>query len=412
MSQIAIIGGGAAGLMAAAVLGEHSEHRVTLFEGSGRFGRKLRITGKGRCNVTNAAPVAKMPEMIPRGGKFLLTALYSFPPEEVCRFFEERGVPLKTERGGRIFPVSDQAGDVVDCLVRAALKSNRVKKCLQRVRALEKTEEGFLIHTEEKALLFDRVLLATGGLSYPRTGSTGDGYAFARALGHHVEPPRPALCPLVTSESLPREAMGLSLKNCAIRVETLGGKRVYEDFGELLFTHFGLSGPVILSASSYLDFTAEKSYRLILDLKPALTREMLDQRILRDFKEWNQRDLIRVAAGLLPQKLLSPLLRRAGLEEHKKVSSLTREERLRLVDTVKALSFTLTGHRPIEEAIVTRGGVSLKEINPRTMESKLIPGLYFAGEVMDADALTGGFNLQIALSTGHLAGESLSREEL
>lgn len=410
--KIAIIGGGAAGLMAAATAGTNGSVSVVLYEKNAFLGKKLAITGKGRCNVTNTASIAEMEQVIPRGAKFLRTALYAFPPEEVRSFFENAGVPLKEERGGRIFPVSDKARDVVDALVKKALESPSVTLRKEAVQAIEKTDSGFFVKSEKRSDLFDRVLIATGGKSYPLTGSTGDGYRFAGLLGHSVTEPAPALVPLTVKESLPRDAMGLSLKNAALTVKTVSGKTVYEDFGEMLFCHFGISGPMVLSASSYLDFEKEKTYRVFLDLKPALTEEALDKRILSDFEENRNRDLINAMNRLLPQKLIAPILAVARQDERKKVHLVTREERRRLVEAMKKLPLTVTGTRPIEEAIVTRGGVSLKEINPRTMESKIVHGLYFAGEILDADALTGGFNLQIAFSTGRLAGENISREEL
>lgn len=410
--KIAIIGGGAAGLMAASAAEKTPATDIVLYEKNAFLGKKLAITGKGRCNVTNTASVAEMEGMIPRGAKFLRSALYAFPPEAVRAFFEEAGVPLKEERGGRVFPVSDKARDVVDALVKKALASPRVTLRKEEVLSVEKSENGFVVKSEKKADVFDRVLIATGGKSYPLTGSTGDGYRFARELGHTVTPLAPALVPLLVRESLPKEAMGLSLKNCALSIKTLSGKTVYEDFGEMLFCHFGISGPMVLSASSYLDFEKEKSYRVFLDLKPALSEEMLDKRILSDFRENQNRDLINAMNRLLPQKLIAPLLAAAELDERKKVNLITKEERHRLIGALKHLPLTAVGTRPLAEGIITRGGVSLKEIDPRTMESKLFKGLFFAGEILDADALTGGFNLQIAFSTGFLAGESISREEL
>lgn len=409
--KIAIIGGGAAGLTAACFAAKAPKAEIVLYEKNAFLGKKLAITGKGRCNVTNTASVAEMERVIPRGAKFLRTALYAFPPEAVRSFFEEAGVPLKEERGGRVFPVSDKARDVVDALVKKALASTRVTLRKETVLSVKK-EKSFLIETEKRVDTFDRVLIATGGKSYPLTGSTGDGYRFAEELGHRTIPPAPALVPLITLESLPQEAMGLSLKNCALKVKTLAGKTVYEDFGEMLFCHFGISGPMVLSASSYLDFEKEKQYHVFLDLKPALSPEALDRRILSDFEENRNRDLINAMNRLLPQKLIAPILSLAVPDARKKVHLVTREERRRLVETMKNLPLTVTGTRPLSEGIVTRGGVSLKEIDPRTMQSKLVPNLFFAGEVIDADALTGGFNLQIAFSTGYLAGENISREVL
>ena len=411
MGKIAIIGGGAAGLLAAGTAGEKGAD-VTLFEKNPMTGKKILITGKGRCNVTCDAEVREMEKHLPRGGKFLRSALYAFPPSEVFRFFEEEGVPLKIERGGRVFPVSDRARDIRDALERYALREKNVTLKKEKVLSVKKDGEAFLIETPKGTERFQRVLIATGGLSYPGTGSDGDGYRFAKAFGHHITPCRPALIPLTVKESLPADAMGLSLKNIAARFETLSGKRVYEDFGEMLFCHFGVSGPVILSASSYLDFEKEKEYRLFLDLKPALTTEELDKRVLSDFKDNQNRDFINALSRLLPQKLIGPIVALSEIDPRKKVNLISREERQTLVSLLKKLPLTITGTRPVKEAIVTRGGVDLKEVDPRTMGSRLVPGLYFAGEVLDADGLTGGFNLQIAFSTARLAGESLSKEEL
>lgn len=406
--KIGIIGGGAAGLMAACAAAEAGAESITLLEQNPFCGKKLAITGKGRCNVTNVTPVRDLASFIPRGEKFLRTALYAFPPDAVMNFFEEAGVPLKVERGGRVFPVSDKAKDIVNALVNRTLSFPGVTLKKEKVLTVSKTENGFQVKTSEGLLTFHRLLIATGGASYPACGSTGDGYRFARDLGHTVTSPAPSLIPLVVRESFPEECMGLSLKNTAITVKTPSGKKIYEDFGEMLFTHFGVSGPTILSASAYLDFQKESEYRLTLDLKPALTPEELDKRVLSDFEESKNRDLVNSLDRLLPQKMIRPIIKMAKLDERKKVHLITREERLRFVSLLKALPLTVTGTRPIKEAIITRGGVALKEINPKTMESRLVPDLFFAGEVLDADALTGGYNLQIAFSTAHLAGESIA----
>lgn len=411
MGKIAIIGGGAAGLLAAGTAGENGAD-VTLFEKNPMMGKKILITGKGRCNVTCDAEVRDMEKNLPRGAKFLRSALYAFPPSEVFRFFENEGVPLKIERGGRVFPVSDRARDIRDALEQYAFREKNVRRKKEKILSVEKNEEGFLLETSKGRERFEKVLVATGGLSYPGTGSDGDGYRFAKALGHSITPCKPSLIPLTVRETLPAEAMGLSLKNIAVRLETVAGKKVYEDFGEMLFCHFGVSGPVILSASSYLDFEKEKEYRLLIDLKPALTAEELDKRVLSDFKENQNRDFINSLSRLLPQKLIEPLVLLSGIDPRKKVNLIRREERQKLVSLLKKLPLTVTGTRPIKEAIITRGGVDLREVDPRTMESRLVPGLYFAGEVLDADGLTGGFNLQIAFSTGRLAGLALSKEEL
>ena len=404
--EICVVGGGAAGLMAAAAAAEAGA-AVTVLEKTDRPGKKLRITGKGRCNVTCAADPAAMQEKIARGAKFLRTALYAFPPSETVRFFEAAGVPLKEERGGRIFPVSDNAHDVADALLRRAKAAGAAVR-RGAVTAVEKTGDLFLVRCGGEALFFDRVILATGGASYPGTGSTGDGYGFARALGHTVNDPRPSLIPLITEGDLAGHLLGLSLKNAAITVKD-GKKTVFRAFGELVFTHFGLSGPIVLSASAHLDFAAGKTYALFIDLKPALDRETLDKRILRDLGAAANRDLVNAVTGLYPHKLILPLLETAGLDPRKKANEVTRAERARLLETTKALPFTVVGARPLSEAIVTRGGVALSEVDPRTMESRLVPGLFFAGELLDADAETGGFNLQIAWATGRLAGLSAAR---
>ncbi len=411
MGKIAIIGGGAAGLLAAGTAGE-SGAEITLYEKNPITGKKILITGKGRCNVTNDSEVREMEKNLPRGGKFLRSALYAFPPSEVMRLLEEVGVPLKVERGNRVFPVSDRAKDIRDALEKYALDGKNITVKKEKVLSVKKEGDVFLVETGKGKEVFSRVLIATGGLSYPGTGSDGDGYRFAKAFGHSVVPCRAALVPLTVKEDLPREAMGLSLKNIAIRIENIAGKKVYEDFGEMLFCHFGVSGPVILSASSYLDFDKEKEYRLFIDLKPALSTEELDKRVLSDFKDNQNRDFINALNRLIPQKLIEPMVSLSGMDPRKKVNLIRREERQKFVSLLKKLPLTVTGTRPIKEAIVTRGGVDLKEVDPRTMESRLVPGLYFAGEVLDADGLTGGFNLQIAFSTGRLAGESLSKEEL
>ena len=404
MKDIAILGGGAAGLTAA-VFADAGE--ITLYEKNALLARKLRITGKGRCNLTNTAPVREMGEVVPRGEKFLRTALYAFPPDAVMSFFEGLGVPLKVERGGRVFPVSDRADDVAEALIAAALKNPRLTVKKEAVKSVSRTGDGFLIRTDKGGEAFRKVLIATGGASYPATGSTGDGYRFARELGHSVSSPLPSLVPLTVKEGFCRACMGLSLKNTGVRFRTAAGKTVYEDFGELLFTHFGVSGPTVLSASAYLDFTNHSEYRLTLDLKPALSPEECDRRVLRDLEENRGKDLVNALDRLLPNKMIRPILALAGLDEREKAHAVTREERQRLSGLLKALDLTVTGTRPLSEAIVTRGGVELAQIDPRSLESRLVPGLYFAGEVLDADALTGGFNLQIAFATGRLAGKSM-----
>ena len=411
MLEIGIVGGGAAGLTAACAAAEENPAcRILLWEKMPVCGKKICITGKGRCNVTNDSTPAEVSEKILQGGRFLRTALYAFPPSAVMEFFENEGVPLKTERGRRVFPVSDKAGDIAEALRKKAFSYGNVRLCRETVLSVEKAER-FLVKTGTGGTFCDRLILATGGLSYPGCGSTGDGFRFARALGHTVTPLVPGLVPLLTEEADAAEMMGLSLKNAAITVTAENGKKVYADFGEMLFCHFGVSGPVILSASSRLSFASGERYRLSIDLKPALSFEELDARLLRDFSENRNRDFLNSLSALLPQKMIPVAVRRSGIDPHKKVNAVTREERHALCRLLKDFSFTLTGTRPVKEAIITRGGVALSEIDPRTLSSKLVPGLYFAGEMLDADAPTGGYNLQIAFSTGHLAGKKAATEE-
>lgn len=402
-----VIGAGPAGMMAAIAAARRGK-AVTLLERNNRFGKKLSITGKGRCNMTNACDLEDFFTHIPTNPSFLYSALYTFTNEDTVRFFEELGVPTKVERGGRVFPQSDRAGDVVDAMARA-MKEAGVQVVLQRVKRLVVTDGAVSsIITEQNNFPCESVVLATGGASYPQTGSTGDGYAMARALGHTVLPQSPSLVPLVTVEDT-SELQGLALKNCAITVRA-NGKKLYDDFGEMLFTHFGLSGPIVLSASSHLH-GAEKGAVVSIDLKPALTVEELDRRILRDFQKQLNRQFGNALSDLLPSKMIPYFVQRSGIPADEKVHSITRQQRAALVDLFKNLTFTVRSFRPLVDAIITRGGVATSEINPSTMESKLVRNLYFAGEIIDVDAYTGGYNLQIAFSTGHLAGESLANGE-
>lgn len=410
MGELGIIGAGAAGLMAAvSAAKENPAWRIFLWEKNPVCGKKIRITGKGRCNLTNNSTVPEAEEKIIRGGKFLRTALYAFPPESVMAFFENAGVPLKTERGGRVFPVSDKAGDIAEALIRTAKSFENIVFVHEKVLSVQKKDGGFAVITPGGEHGVDRVILACGGASYPLCGSTGDGYAFAEAFSHRVEKARPSLIPLITREET-APLMGLSLKNVRLRIKKTDGKLMFSDFGEMLFTHFGISGPLVLSASAQLDFEKDGEYRALIDWKPALTVEMLDARLQRDFAEKQNRDFLNALEDLLPKKAIPVMVEKSGVAPHKKVHSVTREERMRLLSLLKAFPLSLVGTRPLAEAIVTRGGVALSEINPRNMESKKVPHLYFAGEIIDADALTGGYNLQIAFSTGHLAGKSAVRE--
>ncbi len=402
--RIAVIGAGAAGMMAAGRAAELGGE-VTLYEKNSFSGKKLRITGKGRCNVCNDCDINTVIENVPTNPRFLYAALNAFSPADTKAFFEERGVPLKTERGNRVFPVSDNAEDIVNAL-RAYTKENGVHYLSETVKSVRAEGDTFAV-TGDTVRIFDRVIVATGGASYPRTGSTGDGYRFARAFGLEVTGLSPSLVPLETIEREPCEMQGLSLKNTALEVmDTVGGKCIYRDFGEMLFSHYGVTGPMILSASSHLKNIERGRYILKLDLKPALDEKTLDARLLSDFAKFQNRDFANSLGELLPQKMIPVIVRRSGIDPQKKVNAITREERHALLEILKGYTLTVKGFRPIDEAIITSGGVSVKELSPKTMEAKKVPGLYFCGEVIDVDAYTGGFNLQIAFSTARLAAEN------
>ncbi|MBQ2941197.1 MAG: NAD(P)/FAD-dependent oxidoreductase [Clostridia bacterium] len=403
--KVIIIGAGAAGLMAAYSAGKCG-HEVVLIEKNDRFGKKLAITGKGRCNVTNDSSVDELIKNVPVNGRFLYSAFNAFSAYDTMEFFENAGVKLKTERGNRVFPVSDKAQDIVNALVSEMKKYNvkAIKGNVVRITTANGAASGVLL-SDGKKISAERVIIATGGLSYPTTGSTGDGYKFAKELGHTVTEIKPSLVPLVTEESFPSEMMGLSLKNVAVTLYE-NGKKKYSDFGEMLFTHFGVSGPMILSASSHMKKDV-KSYKIEIDLKPALDEAALDKRILRDFEKYAKRDFINSLSDLLPQKMIPVIVKLSGIDERKTVCEITKEERRNLCYILKHLTLNIKDFRPVSEAIITSGGIKISEINPSTMESKIIPGLFFAGEVIDVDAYTGGFNLQIAFSTGYMAGNNL-----
>ena len=366
------------------------------------------ISGKGRCNLTNSCDVRRFMESVTKNAGFLYSALYFLPPQRLMELIEAQGLPLKTERGNRVFPRSDKAVDVVDA-VYAMAKDAGCGYMNAEVKSII-IENGVVagVETSSGKIEAGAVVVATGGASYTRTGSTGDGYRFAREAGHTVEPIRPSLVPLVTAGDTARRLMGLSLKNVALKLYEAGrDKPVFEDFGEMLFTHFGLSGPMVLSASAHME--QGKKYSIAIDLKPALTVEELSKRVARDFAENPNKDYVNSLDDLLPKKLITVIVDLSGIDPRKKVNSVTREERGRLAELLKKLEFTVTGTRPVEEAIITSGGVNVKEINPKTMESKLVKGLYFAGEVIDVDALTGGYNMHIAMATGALAGENAAK---
>ena len=407
MKKIAVVGCGAAGMMAAIFAARHGD-AVTVFEKNAKIGRKLYITGKGRCNLTNNCDSKTVIENTPTNGRFLYSALNRFSPADTMRFFEENGLPLKTERGHRVFPVSDKAADVVDTLLHTA-KREGVQITFQRVDELL-IKDGTVIglKTGTKELLFDKVIVACGGCSYPLTGSTGDGYRFARQAGHTVTTLKPSLVPLETEEIIPAEMVQLLLKNVALTVidTRQGGKKLYTDFGELQFMRYGVAGAVMLSASAHMKEMSPERYRLLIDLKPALSEEKLEARLLREINARHRETVSSLLRSLLPAAMLMLFLSKAGLSPDKNCSEITRTERRQLLMLLKAFPLTVKGFRPIEEAIVTSGGVSVREIDPKTMASKLVKGLYFAGEVIDVDAYTGGFNLQCAFATGVLAGEA------
>ena len=400
---VAVIGGGAAGLIACGKLGERVK-KVVLIEKNGFCGKKLRITGKGRCNITNAAKMSEFIDNIPTNGKFLYSALNNFTNEDITELLCSLGVDVKTERGGRVFPISDRARDVSDALTRYAFSKNVEKIWERAVEILEENGKVTGVKTNKRTIKADSVILATGGASYPLTGSTGDGYEMAKKLGHTVIPLRPSLVPLVTEEKWPKKLMGLTLKNVSLTLTDMSGKRIYEDFGEMLVTHFGISGPIVLSASAHI--RDKLPCRAYIDLKPALDNATLDRRLIRDFEKFARKYTVNSLEELLPKALIPVIIEFAGIEPHKEASCISKDEREKLVKIIKALPLTICKARPIEEAIITSGGIKVSEINPSTMESKIIKGLYFAGEIIDVDAYTGGFNLQIAFSTGALAGEN------
>ncbi len=405
-AEAVVVGGGAAGMMAALIAARRGRP-VTLVEHQRFCGRKLRITGKGRCNLCNNCDLKHFFQQVPGNPKFLYGALHRFPPADTMAFFEDLGVPLKTERGNRVFPVSDRAHDVANALENALRRAGVRMRFTEALRVT--TEAGAVsgLETGEGFLPAGSVLLATGGASYPGTGSTGDGYRMARELGHSLSPLRPSLVPLESDDPDCLQLQGFSLKNVRLTAYDSSGKAVYSDLGEMLFTHFGVSGPLVLSASSHLRDWSGGPCRLSLDLKPGLEPEQLDARILRDFEKYRNRDFRNALDDLAGRSMIPVLVRRSGIPEKTKVHSVTRSQRQNLVRLFKDFSISVTGPRPIAEAIVTAGGVRVGEIDPRTMESKLVRGLYFAGEILDTDAFTGGYNLQIAWSTGHLAGEHL-----
>ena len=419
--KVIVIGGGPAGIMAALNASKFGND-VTILEKMESIGKKLLITGKGRCNITSSLPIEEFIQNVPGNGMFLYSSFNKFTNQDIINMLENEGLKVKEERGHRIFPVTDNAKDVLNVFIKLLKKQNvkiQTNTKVEEIIVKEGKAVGVqcLFCDKKQTILADKIILATGGKSYPATGSTGDGYLLAQKLGHTIKEIKPSLVPLTAGGSslqICRQMQGLSLKNVAIKIKDVeNNKNIYEDFGEMLFTHFGVSGPIILSGSAHLlrypnveKLLQEEKICITLDLKPALTEKQLEQRILRDFEKEKNKEYKNSLNDLLPQKMIETIIQLSKINEEKKVNSITKEERKSLVNVLKNLEITISGFRPIEEAIITSGGISIKEINPKTMESKIVSGLYFAGEIIDVDAYTGGFNLQIAYSTGYVAGEN------
>ena len=415
MSKVIVVGGGPAGMMSAITSAENG-NEVILIEKMPSFGKKMLITGKGRCNITSSLYMSDFIKNTPGNGTFLYSAFQNYTNRDIIDFLKSQGLEVKEERGNRVFPVTDKSIDVVNCFLKRINELGIKCKLNTRVEKILIKENKVLgVRTEKEIIQADKIILATGGKSYPLTGSTGDGYKMASELGHEIVKIKPSLVPLeVYERDECKSLQGLSLKNIKIKfIDIEKNKIIYEDFGEMIFTHFGISGPTILSGSAHLvryknidELLKDKKIKLNIDLKPALTEEQLDNRILRDFKEVKNKQFKHSLDKLLPQKMIQTIIENSKIDPEKRVNEITREERKRLINNLKKLEVTIKGFRPVEEAIITSGGINVKEINPKTMESKLINGLYFAGEIIDVDAYTGGFNLQIAYSTGYTAGQS------
>ncbi|WP_314729879.1 NAD(P)/FAD-dependent oxidoreductase [Peptostreptococcus stomatis] len=411
MKKVIVIGAGAAGMMAAYFAAREGAH-VTIIEKNKILGRKIRITGKGRCNVTNASDLDTIINNIYRNGNFMYSSLYSFTNDDLIDLFESFGLKLKTERGNRVFPLSDKAIDVVKAMEKM-LDSQAVNiKTGAKVRSilLDGNKVKGLILSNGTKIFADKIILATGGKSYPLTGSTGDGYTMAKECGHRVTNLYPSLIGMETVQDIKRDMVGLNLRNISIKLYK-NSKEIYQDFGELEFREYGLDGPVIKSGSCYIDDFQKNNYRILLDLKPALSNEKLDARILRDFEKYSNNSFETGLKDLLHKKMIDYIIDKVGIDRKKPVHQVSKEERHRLLSLIKGIDFDIKRLRPIDEAIITEGGIEVKEVNPSTMESKLVEGLYFAGEILDVNAFTGGFNLQIAFSTGYLAGTSSAREK-
>ncbi|OQB25242.1 MAG: tricarballylate dehydrogenase [Firmicutes bacterium ADurb.Bin182] len=405
MARVTVIGGGPAGMLAASSAAL-AGNKVQLIEKNEKLGKKLYLTGKGRCNITNVSEGEQFFGNVARNPKFLYSALYEFGSNDIIRIIESQGVKVKTERGGRVFPSSDKSSDVLRALTQYVRSCGVEIRLNTNVQSIEKScPEGFTVYTDTGKISSDALILATGGVSYPKTGSTGDGYRFAAQFGHTIKQPKPSLVPLVTEEQWPKLLQGLTLKNVKLKAVS-NNKRVYEEQGEMMFTHFGVTGPLILSASSYIADSPENTI-LQIDLKPALDTKILDARVLRDFSKHGRKQISNALVDLLPSRLIPVIIKLSGLNPDKTADQISRQERFELVKLLKALPLTVKSVRSIDEAIVTRGGVCVNEISSSTMESKLQKGLFFAGEIIDVDGLTGGYNLQIAFSTGVLAGRSV-----
>ena len=406
MSTAIVIGGGPAGMIASGTLAKEFD-KVILIEKNKLLGKKLRITGKGRCNITNNTDIEEFINNVPTNPRFLYSAFYSFTNQDIIALLNSLGVKTKVERGERVFPESDSAKEVADALKKYALSKNVTLINAEVTELFTKDKKITGVKTTKGDFSADYVILATGGCSYPLTGSDGKGYQLAEEHGHSIIPPKPSLIPVVTHEKWVADLMGLSLKNIGISVINKKGKKIYSDFGEMLFTHFGVSGPVILSASAHMKNLENESYKISIDLKPALDFDKLDKRICRDFEQFKNKHIINALDELLPKALIPVVIQLSQIPQHKAVNSITKEERQALLRTIKELTVSVKGFRPIDEAIITSGGIKVSQINPSTMESKIIENLYFAGEIIDVDAYTGGFNLQIAYSTGYLAAISI-----
>jgi predicted Rossmann fold flavoprotein len=403
-TKIGVIGAGPAGIIAAGIAGSRNLN-VTLIEKNDRIGKKLFITGKGRCNITNASSIDEFFDYIVTNKNFLYSSLYSFTNDDILALLNKYGLKTKIERGNRVFPESDKSSDVIKAL-KKFLDDNNVNLMLNsEVKNIFFSNGSFIVSIGDQNLVFDKLILATGGKSYPTTGSTGDGYKFAKRFGHTIVPIKPSLVPIEIEADWIKDLQGLSLKNVSLRSYS-NNKLIHEEFGEMVFTHYGISGPIVLSTNNYLHGNYN-NLELSVDLKPALNYEKLDERILRDFKLYNNKQLKNSLNDLLPQRLIPVVIRKSEIDSNKVINQITKEERNRLVSVIKDFRMKFKSFRPVEEAIVTSGGISTKEINPSTMESKIMPNLFFAGELIDVDALTGGFNLQIAYSTGYLAGMSV-----